>query len=155
VTDQKPYLIRAIYEWIVDNKGRPHVMVDTTNPNVQIPAHLYEKASGKPFQAFNIAMHATTDLSMDNAYITCSARFSGKAFQLVLPIEAISAIYSPDDPVAGQGMSFQHVLYRDRPVIKPSEVDVGFIAQDATAPQPESPEKPTGKARASFLTVVK
>lgn len=155
MTEQKPYLIRAIYEWIADNGGRPHVQVDVTHPDVRIPSHLYEKATGKPVQVFNIAMGATTDLLMDNVSITCSARFSGKAFHLFLPIDTIMAIYSPDEPIVSQGMAFQHVLYRDRPVTKPSEVDAGIIERDVAAAPPEGPEKPTGKARASFLTVVK
>lgn len=152
--DQKPYLIRAIYEWIADNGARPHVLVDTSHPNVRIPAHLYEKASGKPFEAFNIAMSATSDLHMDNEYITCNARFGGKRFNLVLPIDAIATIYTPDPELPGGGMQFPYVRHKDRPQLTgPSGEETPAV----TTPAPSEPEPPTPttKERPSFLKVVK
>lgn len=152
--DQKPYLIRAMYEWIADNGARPHVLVDTTNPTVRVPPQCYEKTTGKPFELFNITMGATSDLKIDNDFITCSARFGGKSFNLVLPIDAIAAIYSPDAPIASGGMQFPHVLYRDRLQLTgpgPEETP----AASAPTPSPSEPTPPTAKERPSFLKVVK
>lgn len=141
MTDQKPYFIRALYEWIADNGARPHVRVDTTYPGVCIPPHLYEAVTGKPYEIFNIAVAATLGLAMDNNGISCSARFGTTQFNLYFPIESIEAIFSPDNPIAGQGMQFNHVLYRTRP---PQE-----------APVEAPPTKPAVKEKPSFLKVVK
>lgn len=149
MTDQKPYLIRAIYEWLADNGVRPHVMVDTTHPGVRVPPQCYEKTTGKPFEMFNLAMSATAELKMDNEVITCGARFGGSLFKLVLPIDAIAAIYTPDQPMSGQGMQFPYVRYRDRPQL--TDPAAAEPPAEATA----VPEPPAVKEKPSFLKVIK
>ncbi len=99
MTPNKPYLIRALYEWLEDNNATPYIMVDSTQPNVEIPPGIAK--DGKV--VLNIAHRAVQGLEIDNAYIAFSARFSGVSQNLYIPIQAVMAIYSMED---GEGMMF-------------------------------------------------
>lgn len=99
MTPNKPYLIRALYEWLQDNNATPYIMVDATQPNVEIPPGIAK--DGKV--VLNIAQRAVQGLEIDNAYIAFSARFSGVSQNLYIPIQAVMAIYSMED---GEGMMF-------------------------------------------------
>lgn len=146
-TDQKPYLIRAIHDWLSDNNSRVHVQVDLTHPQVQVPHHLSRAVTKKDSEVFNISMQATGHLLMGNEVITCEARFSGKLYPLTFPIDSVIAIFGPDEPVKGLGMVFQHVYWKDRQNNAPVELAIGT--------EPAKEEKPEEKKKPSFLKVVK
>lgn len=99
MTPNKPYLIRALYEWLEDNNATPYIMVDSTQADVRIPPGIDK--DGKV--VLNIAQRAVQGLVIDNAYISFSARFSGVPRELYIPIQAVLAIYSMED---GEGMMF-------------------------------------------------
>lgn len=99
MTSNKPYLIRALYEWLVDNDATPYIMVDTTVPGVMIPPGIDNDGQ----VVLNIAMRAVQGLDLANDHITFSARFGGVNHHLYLPMRAVMAIYSKED---GQGMMF-------------------------------------------------
>jgi stringent starvation protein B len=99
MTPNKPYLIRALYEWLEDNHATPYIMVDSTQPGVDIPAGVAQ--DGKV--VLNIAQRAVQGLQIDNEYIAFSARFSGVSQNVYIPIQAVMAIYSMED---GEGMMF-------------------------------------------------
>lgn len=99
MTPNKPYLIRALYEWLVDNDATPYIMVDTTQSGVDIPAGIAK--DGKV--VLNVAHRAVQGLQIDNEYIAFTARFSGVSQNLYIPIQAVMAIYSMED---GEGMMF-------------------------------------------------
>ncbi len=99
MTSNKPYLIRALYEWLVDNDATPHIMVDTTNAEVKIPRGIDKDGQ----VVLNIAARAVQRLEMSNTYVSFSARFSGASQNIYIPIEAVMAIYSMED---GEGMMF-------------------------------------------------
>jgi stringent starvation protein B len=99
MTSNKPYLIRALYEWLVDNDATPHIMVDASNPQVDIPAGIAKDDR----VVLNVAARALQGLEMTNSHITFSARFSGRSHQVFIPMAAIMAIYSMED---GEGMMF-------------------------------------------------
>lgn len=99
MTPNKPYLIRALYEWLVDNDATPHIMVDTSNSQVDIPAGL--EKDGRV--VLNIAARAVQGLEMANSHIAFSARFSGRSQNIYIPMAAVMAIYSMED---GEGMMF-------------------------------------------------
>ncbi len=99
MTPQKPYLIRAIYEWLQDNQQTPYLLVNTSFNGVQVP-HQYindEKI------ILNIAPDAVANFHADNDWISFSARFSGKPTELFIPIIAVLAIYGKEN---NQGMFF-------------------------------------------------
>ena len=99
MTSNRPYLLRALYEWITDNGLTPHVLVDAELDGVDVPDHAIQK--GKV--VLNIASGATEQLLLDNETISFKARFSGKAYQINVPMNAVIAIYAREN---GQGMMF-------------------------------------------------
>ncbi|MBI3095193.1 MAG: ClpXP protease specificity-enhancing factor [Rhodocyclales bacterium] len=131
----KPYLIRAIHEWCADQGFTPYlaVKVDATT---RVPREFVKDGE----IVLNVGIEATHQLQMGNEEITFQARFGGKAFPVVVPIERVAAIYASEN---GEGMAF--------------EVTDKLAADAADIPQQESPpdapsERPTGKP---FLTRVK
>ena len=99
MTSNRPYLLRALYEWITDNGLTPHVLVDAEIDGVDVPEHAIQK--GKV--VLNIANSATENLLLDNESIDFKARFSGKPYQIRVPMAAVIAIYAREN---GQGMMF-------------------------------------------------
>lgn len=99
MTSNKPYLIRALYEWLVDNDATPYIMVDTTREHVDIPPGIEKDGQ----VVLNIAARAVQNLEMLNSHIAFSARFGGVSRNIFIPIPAVMAIYSMED---GQGMMF-------------------------------------------------
>ena len=99
MTSLKPYLIRSIYEWIVDNDFTPHLLVDAENSSAVLPQQFIE--DGKII--LNIRPQAIQGLILGNTDIQFSARFSGKPMNIVAPIAAIMAIYAKEN---GKGMIF-------------------------------------------------
>ncbi len=102
MTSSRPYLLRALHEWIVDNGLTPHVLVDASQDDVQVP-----KASIQDGKVvLNIAPSAVRDLELENDWVSCVARFSGVSHGIVVPVSAVRAIYAREN---GQGMMFPEV----------------------------------------------
>ena len=99
MTPSQPYLVRAIYEWIVDNDLTPYVLVNAENDIAQLPRQYVE--NGKI--VLNLGPVAVNNLEMANDYIAFNARFGGKAMDVSFPITAVLAIYAKEN---GQGMVF-------------------------------------------------
>jgi len=99
MTSSRPYLIRALYEWIVDNGVTPYILVDGLIDGVDVPEqHIQDNKI-----VLNIAPMAVEGLTLGDDAISFSARFSGKSTNLLVPIEAVLAIYAREN---GQGMMF-------------------------------------------------
>jgi len=109
MTPSRPYLLRALNEWIADNNLTSHMVVDANQENVVVPLDYVE--SGKI--VLNVSSFAVQNLMIDNDYVTFSARFSGQAMDISVPIGAVMAIYAKEN---GQGMVFAEE------VSKPTEV---------------------------------
>jgi len=99
LTSSQPYLLRAIYEWIVDNSLTPYILVDANYDAVQVPRQFVE--DGKI--VLNIAPRAVSNLQLSNEQVLFNARFSGQPMQVNLPMPAVLAIYAKEN---GQGMVF-------------------------------------------------
>ena len=99
MTSLKPYLIRAVYEWIVDNDLTPHILVNAGNNQGSLPADYIE--DGKII--LNIRPQAVEALSLGNEAIEFNARFSGKPMTITASINAIMAIYAKEN---GKGLVF-------------------------------------------------
>ena len=99
MSSAKPYLIRALHQWIIDNGMTPLVVVQGNHPELEIPAHLLKDET----VVFNISWDAADRLEIGNDYINFQARFSGKSYAVSLPLGLISAIYSREN---GKGMMF-------------------------------------------------
>jgi stringent starvation protein B len=98
MTSNRPYLLRALYEWIVDNGLTPHVLVDAVQPGVRVPAHAVKDGR----IVLNIAERAVGGLRMDNESLRFSARFGGVSQSVLVPMHAVIAIYAREN---GQGMA--------------------------------------------------
>jgi stringent starvation protein B len=99
MTSNRPYLLRALYEWINDNNMTPHILVDAGFEGVDVPEHAVQK--GKVI--LNIDQAAVRELDMGNEWLTFNARFSGRQHHVSVPVESVLAIYSKEN---GQGMMF-------------------------------------------------
>jgi stringent starvation protein B len=99
MTPLKPYLIRSIYEWIIDNNLTPHLLVDAENPKAILPIDFIE--DGKI--VLNIRPEAIQGLNLGNEEIEFNARFSGKPMHIITPVNAVLAIFAKEN---GKGMIF-------------------------------------------------
>lgn len=99
MTSNRPYLLRALYQWITDNNMTPHILVDAGFTGVDVPEHAIQK--GKVI--LNIDQAAVRELDMGNDWLTFNARFAGRQHYVSVPVEAVLAIYSKEN---GQGMMF-------------------------------------------------
>ena len=99
MNSSKPYIIRALHEWISDNDFTPLVLVNSKCKDVQIPHGIDE--DGKV--VLNISYGATKNLELINEGILFDARFSGVSQNLFIPMDSILAIYAREN---GQGMMF-------------------------------------------------
>ena len=99
MTSNRPYLLRALYEWITDNGLTPHILVNAQLDGVDVPAHVVQ--DGKV--VLNIAPGATEQLQLENDTIFFKARFSGNPHSIIIPMVAVIAIYAKEN---GQGMMF-------------------------------------------------
>lgn len=99
MTSSRSYLIRALYQWIVDNGVTPYILVDALVEGVDVPQqHIQDNKI-----VLNIAPMAVQNLTLGDDAISFNARFSGKSVNLLVPTEAVLAIYAREN---GQGMMF-------------------------------------------------
>lgn len=100
MTSSKPYMLRALFEWIVDNNCTPHIVVDANAHGVMVPQE-YVNKNGEI--VLNIAPGAVQSLTMENEATCFSARFSGVSHQIYVPNTAVLGIYAREN---GRGMMF-------------------------------------------------
>ena len=99
MTSSRPYLLRAIYDWIVDNDLTPYLLVNANLENVMVPTEYV--SDGKII--LNVAPAAVNDLEIENDEVHFNARFSGNPMYVSVPMAATMAIYSKEN---GRGMVF-------------------------------------------------
>lgn len=99
MTSSRPYILRALYDWIVDNEHIPYIVVDATMPGVAVPPEHVKNGQ----ITLNIAPHAVHSLTLGDHDIRFSARFSGRPWVIAIPTQAVLAVYDRD---TGQGMGF-------------------------------------------------
>ena len=95
----RPYLIRAIYDWVVDNGWTPHLQVDANYPGVVVPTQYVQEG----MIVLNASPTAVVGLEIGNEEISFSARFQGEEQGLYFPPEAVLAVFAREN---GQGMPF-------------------------------------------------
>lgn len=99
MTSTRPYLMRALYDWIVDNQLTPYIVVNAEAAGVQVPMQYVE--AGRI--VLNISPTAAQGLQIGNEWLEFNARFSGVARVVTTPIQAVMAIYAKEN---GRGMVF-------------------------------------------------
>ena len=130
MTSNRPYLIRAVHEWITDNGMTPYLLVDANVGGVLVPPTAVKEGR----VVLNVAARAVTALELGNHLIRFMARFSGVSQSIEIPVAAVQAIYAQE---TGQGMML------------PQEGETA-----APEPDPVGGGEPTPK-RAPHLRVVK
>jgi len=130
MNSSRPYLVRALYEWIVDNDCTPHLLVNAEVPNVQVPVGYVNDGQ----IVLNISPSAVRHLHMDNQGVNFEGRFGGIAHSLYVPSEAIMAIYAREN---GQGMVFE--------VEPPSAAGDDSSGPDDGGPSGGEPPRPSGR----------
>lgn len=99
MTSSRPYLIRAIHEWIVDNDCTPYILVNALHVGVVVPQQHVENNK----IILNMSPRAVSDLFIGNDQIEFDARFAGVVMHVTVPQSAVMAIYAREN---GQGMIF-------------------------------------------------
>lgn len=130
MTSTKPYLVRAFYDWILDNNFTPYLLVNAESEQVLAPTEYIK--DGKII--FNISPGIIQNLAMTNYIVEFDARFSGALKHIYIPTQYILAIYAKEN---GRGMVFDH-----------EEDDVDF---EAPPPEPQAPTR----GKKPKLTIVK
>ena len=127
----RPYLARALYQWLLDNDQTPHVVVDAKQPGVEVPEQFVQNGQ----IVLNIAPQAVEELFMENDAISFSARFGGKPMRVMVPIDALIALYAREN---GVGMVFGH-----EPVMPGHEAEEADAEGGAESGEAASEERPS------------
>ncbi len=106
MTPNRPYMIRALFEWICDNNCTPYLLVDAARPSVSVPLDYVRDNK----IVLNISPGAVRDLEMTNEQISFNARFGGHDFALVIATSAVLAIYARETHA---GMTFESAATAD------------------------------------------
>lgn len=113
---KRPYLVRAMHEWMTDNGHTPHIVIDASVDGVSVPVeHIKD---GKII--LNISQSAAHNLKLSNSSVSFRARFSGVPFDVWVPTASVLGIYAKE---TGQGMIFSHGVEQPEPP-EPEENDL-------------------------------
>ena len=129
MTPSRPYIMRALYEWIGDNACTPYILVDATPEDVLVPEQYVKDGQ----IVLNISPTAVMDLNITNEAVAFNGRFGGVATDVFVPVNAVIGIYAREN---GQGMVFE-------------PEDGG----DTTPPDDQPPEPPKPEGRPSLKIV--
>ncbi|MAT94727.1 MAG: ClpXP protease specificity-enhancing factor [Halioglobus sp.] len=128
MTSSRPYIMRALYEWIVDNECTPYVLVDASASDVSVPRQFVKDDQ----IVLNISPDAVVDLDITNQAVSFNGRFGGVATDVYVPIAAVVGIYAREN---GQGMVFE--------------------PEDPSEPPDDEPPQPRKSERRPSLRIVK
>ncbi|EOW9172885.1 ClpXP protease specificity-enhancing factor [Vibrio cholerae] len=142
MTPRRPYLLRAFYDWLLENELTPHLVVDATLPGVKVPLEYVQDGQ----IILNVAPRAVGNLELGNDEVTFNARFGGRPHLVIVPIYAVQAIYAREN---GAGTMFEpEPAYLDM-MDFPEEIDSddSFIEleSDVTVEHIEETPRPRGK----------
>ena len=148
----RPYLIRAIYDWIVDNDWTPHLQIDANYPGANVPQEFVQDG----VIVLNASPSAVVGLRLDNDLFAFKARFGGVERSIYFPPEAVLAVFAREN---GHGMPFPPEPYPegyDEPEDKPTLKSVESSKEDKskTASKADSNAKKSDKKKPS-LSIVK
>ena len=130
MNSSRPYLIRALYEWIVENDCTPHLLVDADYPGARVPPGYAKDGQ----VVLNVSPSAVRHLHMDNDAVSFEGRFGGVPQSLFIPAAAVLAVYAREN---GQGMVFD---------LESSTLDAAADAgDDDQGPPSTEPPRPNGR----------
>ncbi len=150
MSSNKPYLVKAFYEWISDNDLTPYIMVDVNVYGVLVPMSYV--ADGQI--VLNIASSAIGTIALGDKAIEFSARFGGKLEHITVPYGAIGAIYAKENG-AGTSLPIEHPIEDEDEIVDvPPEKPKSTLSSVAsTGSEKEKSNKPKGKSKASLKII--
>jgi stringent starvation protein B len=144
MSSNRPYLLKAFYDWILDNECTPYIVVEADMPHVEVPPQTVKNGQ----VVLNISPGAVHGMNMGMNEVSFSARFGGVPFQIYIPMYAISAIYAREN---GAGTMFP-----------PEELDEDSISDldsdttdEVPSAEPENKVESTKSSKGSHLSLVK
>ena len=140
----RPYLIRAIYDWIVDNQQTPHLLVEVKDEHTKVPRQYIDDG----VIVLNVSPSAVRELDLGNELIVFSARFNGTSYDISVPVDAVQAIYAREN---GQGIFLSEHGEASEQVEAPEERNDGAPVEADEAKK----ESTRPRRGAPHLTVVK
>ncbi|AXQ14678.1 stringent starvation protein B [Shewanella algae] len=147
LTPSRPYLLRAYYEWLMDNQLTPHLVVDATMPDTQVPLQYVKDGQ----IVLNVAGSAVGGLKLGNEFVEFNARFGGVPQQVLLPMASIVAIYAREN---GAGTVFD---MEDAYLLEEGEESLLNVVEEVEQPRTEAETEPAADKpkRRRHLTLVK
>jgi stringent starvation protein B len=156
MTPRRPYMLRAFYDWLVDNDLTPHLVVAAELPGVRVPMEFVQDGQ----IILNIAPRAVGNLELGNEAITFNARFSGRPHSVIVPLYAVQAIYAREN---GAGTMFEPEdaymgEYEEEGIVEVQDeethsLSVAIESEETESPEPDDePPRPT-KGRPSLRVV--
>ncbi len=142
MTPRRPYLLRAFYDWLLENELTPHLVVDATLPGVKVPLEYVQDGQ----IILNVAPRAVGNLELGNDEVTFNARFGGRPHLVIVPIYAVQAIYAREN---GAGTMFEpepaYLDMMDFPEEIDSDDSLIELESDVAVEHTEETLRPRGK----------
>lgn len=150
MSSNKPYLVKAFYEWISDNDLTPYIMVDVNVYGVLVPMNYV--ADGQI--VLNIASSAIGSIALGDSAIEFSARFGGKLEHITVPYGAIGAIYAKENG-AGTSLPIEHPPEGEEQIVDASleKPKSTLSSVTSTGSDTEKSNKPKAKSTASLKII--
>ena len=126
---QKPYLVRAFYEWIVDSRYTPYLLVDANYEGVVVPKEYIEDGE----IVLNVSPLAVKNFKVGKNEVDFEARFAGNPMRVVLPVKAVLAIYANEN---GRGMVFSAMEEEDDDTFPPDDDNQGGSGSNVSDGKP-------------------
>jgi len=130
MTPRRPYMLRAFYDWLLENDLTPHLVVDATMRGVRVPMEYVQDGQ----IILNVAPRAVGNLELGNDEVTFNARFGGRPQVVIVPLYAVQAIYAREN---GAGTMF------DPEPAYESELDSDMIVEDVDVHDLDDSEEPS------------
>ena len=125
LSPRRPYLLRAFYEWLLDNQLTPHLVVDVTLPGVSVPMEYARDGQ----IVLNIAPRAVGNVELANDEVRFNARFGGVPRQVSVPLAAVLAVYAREN---GAGTMFEPEAAYDEDVASLNDEDGSTASESET-----------------------
>lgn len=140
MTAKRPYLLRALYDWIVDNQLTPHLVVDATIVGTKVPQQFVKDGQ----ITLNISPSAVVGLQLLDDAVRFNARFGGQPMEVIVPMTAALALFAREN---GAGAMFEAEPQLDK---MPAEA-----SEHAVSEPDEQPSQPKSKSKRPNLKVIK
>jgi len=146
----RPYILRAFFDWIVDNDCTPYVVIDAHYPGVEVPQNYVTDGQ----IVLNIAPRAVTNFILDLEIIAFSTRFGGVPIEIQAPVSAVVGIYSHEN---GQGTIFdrEDPDLQPTPPTGPKVVKTKLSDKSSTEPKDKGSKSKDPKKPKPSLRVIK